>query len=75
MDKHLIIVEGEKADLWEYLRWHFSWDKEVEVLLDQRRGERRQGRQAIGPERRSTDRRRSTESCRRSDWFVCVKRD
>jgi hypothetical protein len=75
MDQHLIVVAGDKADLWDYLKWRFSWDEEVQVILDQRQGERRQCRQADTPERRRADRRRPPESYRRSDWFVCVKRE
>ena len=54
----LFIVARNQTDLWHYLRRDFAGDEEVQVLLDRRRGDRRQRHQVQEPERRRTDRRR-----------------
>ena len=56
----LFIVARDQPDLWHHLRQDFARDEEVEVLLDRRRGERRQRVQAYEPERRRADRRRQS---------------
>ena len=58
MATHLFIVAWYRPDLWDYWRRWFSGVEDVQVLLDRRRGERRQSALAHEPERRRTDRRR-----------------
>ena len=54
----LFIVARDQPDLWHHLRQDFAEDEEVQVILDRRRDERRQGVQAHDPERRRAGRRR-----------------
>ena len=54
----LFIVARGQPDLWHHLTRDFAGDEEVQVLLDRRRGERRQHLQPNEPERRRSDRRR-----------------
>ena len=56
----LFIVARDQPDLWHHLRQDFAEDEEVRVILDRRRGERRQHVRAHEPERRGADRRRAT---------------
>jgi len=56
--KYLFIVAWDRPELWDYWRRWFSGMEEVQVILDRRRGERRQAGQAHEPERRRSDRRR-----------------
>ncbi len=58
MRRYLFIVAREQPDLCEYLRRDLSGDREVQVLLDRREGERRQQVQAHELERRRGHRRR-----------------
>ena len=58
MGKLLLIVERDRPDLYNYLTWHFSSEKEVQVIPDRRLRERRQRIQASEQERRRVDRRR-----------------
>ena len=58
MVRYLLIVSRKQPDLWYHLKRDFAGDEKVEVLLDRRRRERRQGVQAHEPERRAADRRR-----------------
>ena len=53
----LFIVARDQPDLWHHLRRDFAEDEEVQVVLDRRRGERRQRVQAHDLERRQTGRR------------------
>jgi len=57
MVRYLLIVARNQPDLWRYLKQNFAGDEKVEVILDRRRGERRQRVQAYGPERRRAARR------------------
>jgi len=52
------IVARDQLDLWHHLKRDFAQDEEVEVILDRRRGERRQRVQIREPQRRRADRRR-----------------
>lgn len=52
------IVAHDQLELWHRLKQDFSGDEEVEVILDRRRGERRQRRETHEPEQRRADRRR-----------------
>lgn len=56
--RNLIILSRERADLFEQLSKDFSDDKEIEVVLDRRFGERRQRTVSHQTERRRTERRR-----------------
>lgn len=58
MVRYLLIVVRNQPDLWRYLKDNFAGDEKVEVILDRRRGERRQRIQPHDPERRRADRRR-----------------
>jgi hypothetical protein len=58
MVRYFLIVARNQQDLWRYLKNNFAGDDKVEVLLDRRRGERRQRLQAHDPERRQGERRR-----------------
>ncbi len=74
MGEYLLIVTGDQPNLRDYLRRQFSGVEKVQVLLDQRQGERRQWVQPHEPERRRGDRRRQPGTSPRSDWFVIVGR-
>ena len=58
MVRYLLIVARTEPDLWRYLKHNFAGDDKVEVVLDRRRGERRQRTQPHEPERRRGERRR-----------------
>lgn len=58
MDRLLFIVAQDRPDLYKYLTWHFSSEKDVQVILNQRRNERRQRVEGQHPEQRRADRRR-----------------
>ena len=57
MDQRLIVVARNRLDLCDYQRQQFFEDKDIQVLVDRRWAERRQGVQAHEPERRRADRR------------------
>jgi hypothetical protein len=58
MDRHIFVVSRAHPELYEYLALRFSGEKNVEVILDRRGGERR-GSPTVQPdERRRCDRRR-----------------
>jgi hypothetical protein len=54
----LIVVHPREVALYEYLRRRLATVKDVEVIFDRRRGERRVVRQPVGAERRAGERRR-----------------
>ncbi len=61
MTHYLIIVARNHPDLWSHLKESFAGDTRAEVILDRRRGERRQ---RVGPhelERRHSQRRQRPE--------------
>lgn len=58
MAKLLLIVERARPDLYNYLTWHFSSEKEVQVIVERRGTERRLHIRPHEPERRGVDRRR-----------------
>ncbi len=60
MVRCVFIVARDQPDLWHGLRRDFADDKEVQVILDRRRAERRQSVQVHDPERRGAGRRRQT---------------
>ena len=57
MATHLFIVAWDRPDLWDYWRRWFSGVKDVQVILDRRRGERREPPEEHDPERRLVNRR------------------
>ena len=58
MVRYLLIVARNQPDLCHYLKNNFAGDEKVEVILDRRRGERRQRIQPHELERRRGERRR-----------------
>ncbi len=65
--RYLFIVSRDQPDVYNRLARDFAADKEVQVILDRRVGERRQRAQGNGSERRRTGRRRQPEG-----WAVRV---
>lgn len=57
MGRYLFIVARDQPDLWAHLAREFSGEQGVDVLLDRRCQDRRQGAAPPGPERRQSDRR------------------
>ena len=57
MTSLLLIVAWNRPDLWDLWRRWFGGVAEVRVVLDQRRGERRQNGATHDPERRRAERR------------------
>lgn len=58
MPRYLIIVARDQPALCEYLTRNFAGDEKVQVVLNRRRGERRQRIEPHEPERRRGKRRR-----------------
>lgn len=58
MGKLLLIVSQDRPDLYNYITWHFSSEKEVQVILERRGAERRRRVEGHAAERRYADRRR-----------------
>jgi hypothetical protein len=61
MGRSMYIVARDHPELFAYLRDRFSGDGTVEVILDRRFAQRRQGGAHRTPERRREDRRRRPE--------------
>jgi len=57
MARHVFVVSRHHARLYDYLIERFQDDKKVEVVLDRRVAERRNGGLPTSPERRAGDRR------------------
>jgi hypothetical protein len=74
MGGYLLIVAEDQPQVRDYLARQFAGVEKVRVLLDRRRGERRQRVRPWEPERRRGDRRQQPEGYRRSDWFVSIRR-
>jgi hypothetical protein len=76
MARYLFIVSLRHRALYDYLLQRFSDDPNAQVILDRRRGERRQVEIPIVPERRRADRRQrpgvSEELRRRSVAVVTI---
>ena len=53
----LIIVSRDQPALWQALRHEFGHSEDIRVILDRRKGERRQGDRVYTPDRRGIDRR------------------
>ena len=60
--RHLFIVAREQQPLYEHLTRQFWGDEGIDVILNQRIGERRQVTTPYEPERRQRDRRLRTET-------------
>lgn len=73
MGHYLLIVAEDQPQVCDYLARQFTGVEKVQVLLDRRRGERRQGIRPYEPERRQGERRRQPDAYRRTDWFVTVR--
>ena len=58
MPRYLLIVARDQPALCDYLTRNFAGDPKVQVLLDRRRGKRRQRVESHNPERRRGERRR-----------------
>ncbi len=74
MGHYLLIVTEDQPQVRDYLARQFTGVEKVKILLDRRRGERRQRVMPYEPERRRGERRDQPESYRRTDWFVSVRR-
>jgi len=74
MGHYLLIVTEDQPQVRDYLARQFTGVEKVKVLLDRRRGERRQRVMPYEPERRRGERRDQPDSYRRTDWFVSVRR-
>ena len=61
MARYLFIVSRPHSALYEYLLGRFAGDKNVQVILDRRLGERRQQEFPVGLERRRAQRRSRPE--------------
>ncbi len=74
--RYLVIVSRGKPELRWYLTQDFAYLGPVEVILDRRWGERRQGTQASPEDRRRVDRRYdfSGESNLRRHGFKIIRR-
>lgn len=65
--RYLFVVSPRRQDLYNYLVHAFAGDDEVHVLLDRRRGERRQTGRLYVPERRHGERRQDRIGTLRRD--------
>ncbi len=74
MGHYLLIVTEDQPQVRDYLARQFTGVEKVKVLLDRRRGERRQRVMPYEPERRRGERRDQPDTYRRTDWFVSVRR-
>jgi RNA polymerase subunit RPABC4/transcription elongation factor Spt4 len=73
--RHVLIVAHERARLYEHLRQTFAGNRSVQVLLDRRRRERRQGQSQSTIERRRGERRarsRMDERSRAIRWSLVL---
>src|SRR4029453_196917 len=59
--KQIVVVQRDRQKLYEYAKRAFSGNSSVEVVLDRRRGERRNDARPSGPDRRRGDRRLMNE--------------
>ncbi len=61
MARRFVIVSREHPDLYVYLRDRLAADRDVEMILDRRLGERRGEQRPSHPQRRRRDRRSRPE--------------
>jgi hypothetical protein len=59
--KQIVVVARDRQKLFEYAKRAFSGNSSVEVVLDRRRGERRNAEKTSSPDRRRGDRRLMNE--------------
>ncbi len=59
--KQIFVVARDREKLFEYAKRAFSGNSSVEVVLDRRRGDRRNGEKTGSPDRRRGDRRLMNE--------------
>lgn len=57
MERHLFIVARQRPDVYAVLSREFAREREVEVILDRRIGDRRQGEASVPADRRQAERR------------------
>jgi len=76
MDRLLFLVARDQPDLWDQLSKEFS-SKDVAVVVDRRRGDRRRAAQSSDANRRQSDRRSRDEVDRevRSRGFSVIRLD
>ena len=74
MGHYLLIVAEDRPQVRDYLARQFTGVEKVKVVLDRRRGARRQRVMPYEPERRRGERRDQPDANRRTDWFVTVRR-
>jgi hypothetical protein len=74
MGGYLLIVTADQPQVRDFLARQFTGVEKVKILLDRRRGERRQRVMPYEPERRQGERREQPDGYRRTDWFVTVRR-
>ena len=76
MDRLLFLVARDQPDLWDQLNKEFS-GRDVAVVVDRRRGERRRAEASSADNRRQTERRESAEVDRevRSRGFSVIRLD
>jgi hypothetical protein len=58
----LIIVSRDRPELYERLKREFAGQRNIEVMLDRRRGERRRAKSESASERRARERRSKEEA-------------
>lgn len=77
MARYLLTVAREKPALFDYLRQAFAGEKEVQIVFDRRRGQRRQRAPASESGRRRADRRSppTTEENLRAYGFSVFRRE
>ena len=66
----LIVVHREHLDLFHHLRDRFGELPFLEIVLDRRKGERRQVRAPVRPERRRAERRQPSTAKEREQWAL-----
>lgn len=74
--RHLLIISRSRGKLYQHLKRAFSGNSSVEVVLDRRGGDRRQGKEdSQVPERRRSDRRSRPEveaQLRTAGWSLVL---
>ncbi len=66
----LIVVHPEQLDLFQHLQQRFGELPFLEVVLDRRKGERRQARAPVRSELRRRERRRPASAKEREQWLL-----
>lgn len=71
----LVIVQAREARLYEYLARALAGVRDVQVILDRRRGERRREHRPVAQERRRGERRRPPDLSPLGYQLVRVRED